>query len=42
VTTLGTLQLVVYGIGLLRAWELLGAKRGVVLGWFNPLEELED
>ncbi len=37
--TLATLILVVYALGLLRAWELLGARRGGLLGWLNPLEQ---
>jgi hypothetical protein len=33
------LLLSVYGIGLLRAWQLLGARRYGLLGWFSPLRE---
>ena len=38
---LATLLLVVYGIALIRAWELLGAPRTGISGWLNPLAELE-
>jgi uncharacterized membrane protein len=38
---ISTTVLVVDGIGLLRAWELLGARRGGLLGWLNPLEPLD-
>ena len=33
------LLLSVYGIGLLRAWQLLGARRYGLLGWLSPLRE---
>ncbi len=33
------LLLSVYGIGLLRAWQLLGARRYGILGWLSPLHE---
>jgi len=39
---LATTILVVDGIGLLRAWELLGARRSGLLGWLNPLEDTGD
>jgi hypothetical protein len=42
VYTLAALVLAVYGIGLIRAWELLGAPRSGVSGWLNPLRDLED
>ena len=42
VSTLGTLLLVVYGIGVARAWELLGATPVGLLRWLNPLEGLDD
>jgi hypothetical protein len=29
----------VYGIGLLRAWQLLGARRYGLLGWLSPVRE---
>lgn len=32
----------IYGIGLVRAWELLGAPRSGIGSWFNPLADLED
>ena len=38
---LATLVLVVYGIALIRAWELLGAPRSGISGWLNPLADLE-
>jgi hypothetical protein len=38
---LATLLLVVYGIALIRAWELLGAPRSGISGWLNPLAELD-
>lgn len=34
------LLLSVYGIGLTRAWQLLGARRYGILRWLNPLTEL--
>jgi hypothetical protein len=34
------LLLSVYGIGLVRAWQLLGARRYGILRWLNPLTEL--
>jgi hypothetical protein len=37
VSSLATIILVVNGVGLTRAWELLGARRGGLLGWLNPL-----
>ncbi len=36
--TLGSLVLGVYALGLVRAWELLGAPRGLIMG-LNPLDE---
>ena len=33
------LLIAVYGIGLLRAWQLLGARRYGLLGWLSPLHE---
>jgi hypothetical protein len=32
----------VYGLGLLRAWELLGARRYGLLGWLNPLRDTDN
>ena len=40
--TLAGLLLVVYGIGLTRAWELLGARRYGLFGWLSPLRELNE
>lgn len=34
------LLLAVYGIGLTRAWQLLGAHRFGLMGWLSPLHEL--
>ena len=34
---LTALIIAVYGIGLLRAWQLLGARRYGLLGWLSPL-----
>lgn len=34
------LLLAVYGIGLTRAWQLLGARRFGLMGWLSPLHEL--
>ncbi len=36
------LLLAVYGIGLTRAWQLLGAHRYGLLRWLNPLHELNE
>jgi hypothetical protein len=40
VFTLCLLLMSIYGVGLLRAWELLGVQRTGLLAWFNPLYEL--
>ena len=32
----------VFGIGLIRAWELLGAHRYGFGGWINPLQDVHD
>ena len=40
--TLATLLLAVYGIGLTRAWQLLGAQRFGIGGWLSPLRELDE
>jgi hypothetical protein len=42
--TLATLILAIYGIGLIRAWELLGAPRTGISGWMkmNPLRDLPE
>jgi hypothetical protein len=34
------LLLAVYGIGLTRAWQLLGARRFGIMSWLSPLHEL--
>jgi hypothetical protein len=39
VYTLTGILLGIYGLGLVRAWELLGAPRSSFLGWLNPLHE---
>jgi hypothetical protein len=36
------LLLIIYGVGLTRAWELLGAPRYGLLGWLNPLADLQE
>lgn len=38
---LSSLLLAAYGLGLVRAWQLLGAQRFGLLGWLNPLKALE-
>ena len=38
--TLTGLLLSVYGIGLVRAWQLLGARRYGLMRWLNPLTEM--
>jgi len=39
---LAGLLLGVYGIGLTRAWQLLGARRYGLGGWLSPLRELDE
>lgn len=39
---LAGLLLGVYGIGLTRAWQLLGARRFGIGGWLSPLRELDE
>src|SRR5262249_30581632 len=39
VSTLSVILLGIYGLGLIRAWELLGAPRSSLIGWLNPLHE---
>jgi hypothetical protein len=39
---LAGLLVAVYGIGLTRAWELLGARRFGLGGWLSPLRELNE
>ncbi len=36
------LLLGIYGLGLLRAWQLLGARRYGILSWLSPLHELKE
>ena len=36
------LLLGIYGIGLIRAWELLGARRYGLFSWLNPLRDTND
>jgi hypothetical protein len=38
--TLGILLMSIYGLALLRAWELLGVQRTGLLAWLNPLYEV--
>jgi hypothetical protein len=40
--SLAGLLLGVYGIGLTRAWQLLGARRFGLGGWLSPLQELNE
>lgn len=40
--TLAGLLVGVYGIGLTRAWQLLGARRFGLGGWLSPLRELNE
>ena len=40
--TLTVLLLAVYGIGLTRAWQLLGARRFGLGGWLSPIRELDE
>ncbi len=41
--TLSILLLVIYGVGLARAWQLLGAPRSGVLSWiFDPLRSVHE
>ena len=39
---LTTLVMSAYGLGIVRAWELLGASRFGFLRWFNPLYDLNE
>ncbi len=41
VFVLATLVMLVYGIALIRSWELLGAPRSGISGWLNPLGDLD-
>jgi hypothetical protein len=38
--TLGILLMGIYGLALVRAWELLGVQRTGLFAWFNPLYEV--
>lgn len=40
--SLAVLLIPVYGIGLTRAWELLGVNRFGLLAWFSPLREVNE
>lgn len=42
VGSLATLVLISYGFGLIRAWELLGARGRGVFGWLSPLRALDE
>lgn len=39
---LAGILLAIYGIGLTRAWQLLGARRFGLGGWLSPLRELDE
>ncbi len=39
---LAWLLLGIYGLGLLRAWQLLGARRYGILSWLSPLHEVKE
>jgi hypothetical protein len=38
--TLSILLMSIYGLALVRAWELLGVQRTGLLAWLNPLYEV--
>jgi hypothetical protein len=40
--TIAYLVIAAYGVGLTRAWQLLGAKRRGFFSWFSPLNDLEE
>src|SRR5262245_37904940 len=42
VSTLSVILLGVYALGLVRAWDLLGAPPSSLIGWLNPLHEAPD
>jgi hypothetical protein len=42
VYTLAGLLVAVYGLGLTRAWQLLGARRFGFVGWLSLLRELDE
>jgi hypothetical protein len=39
---IANLLLAIYGTGLTRAWQLLGARRRGVFSWFSPLNDLDE
>jgi hypothetical protein len=39
--SLATLVAVAYGLGLTRAWQLLGARRFSLANWLNPLQDVD-
>jgi hypothetical protein len=39
IDSLAQVLLAIYGIGLVRSWQLLGARRYGFLGWLNPLQD---
>ena len=39
--TLATLVGIAYGLGLVRAWQLLGARRFNLANWLNPLKDVD-
>jgi hypothetical protein len=40
ISTVAVITMVVYGLGLTRAWELLGAPRYTLLSWLSPMHNL--
>jgi hypothetical protein len=40
--TIAYLVIAAYGVGLTRAWQLIGAKRRGFFSWFSPLNDLEE
>ncbi|WIG59854.1 MAG: hypothetical protein OJF49_002601 [Ktedonobacterales bacterium] len=42
VYVLSILLMPIYGVALIRAWELIGAPRSGLAGWLNPLRDLDD
>lgn len=42
VVSLSTLVISVYSVGIIRAWELLGASRFGFFRWFNPLYDINE
>jgi hypothetical protein len=40
VSVIAVLMMCVYGLGLTRAWELLGAPRYTILSWLSPMHDL--